>query len=783
MRIILLFTLFLSAVAMLGQDNIQGDLIPGCIDSMACNYDSSAEFEDGSCEFDSCSGCTNSEAINFDSEATIDNGLCLFEDLCGQVFGDDMIINDFTGHYAPGLWDIHLGGNGTVDITTSQIYIVGIDEDPEATDALTQTTISVVSNGTVTFSWNFTTEDEDGSGFDLGYYINGTRYDLVDASGDITQIGVVAIEVTTGDLLGFGVDEIDGCCGGGFLTITNFTAEVADCIVGCMDSGACNFDDIATIDDDSCDFESCLGCTDSEAMNYDSTSTIDDASCLYIDPCGTISDVDGNGADFVGHYDSFQWNLFAASDGTIEIEETYIHIIGGNAEDEEGEGEGLAVDGGGESESLTQASRTAAATGSYTFNWSYSTEDEPEFDIAYYLNGIRYDLILMDGEPIQVGAISFEAVEGDIIGFGIDSTDDCCGVGELTITDFTYPLGDCDMGCTDEESCNYDSSANYNDLSCEYESCYGCLETSACNYDSSATINDDSCEFGSCAGCTEMEACNYDSSATIDDDSCEFDSCAGCTDMEACNYDSSATIDDDSCEFDSCAGCTDMEACNYDSSATIDDDSCEYESCAGCTDSGALNYDSTATIDDGSCFDECEFPTLEFVAYCEDGDQDNFYVELTVSGTSNAFPFTINNDVNASIENGSMAGVNNLGAFENNTFVEFTVTSDEYGCTVTSEMLSGNCLIDSVDELDIPELSIYPNPTNGNFTIADALTDHTLTIEIMNNLGQLVFAQEASSNEQGVFNINALDQLADGNYMARVSQGNQIQVARIIVQK
>ena len=1357
MRNILLIALIFSASTLLGQENLQGDLLPGCMDTMACNYDPLAEFDDGTCEFVSCEGCTNSEATNFDSTATIDDGLCLFEDLCGQVYGDDMIVNDFTAHYAPGLWNIYLGGNGTVDITSSQMYIVGINEDDDAIDAITQATINAVSSGTVTFSWSFTTEDEDGAGFDLGYYINGIRYDLDDSSGEITQVGVVSIEVTQGDLFGFGVDATDGCCGGGFLTITDFTSEVADCIGGCLDSGACNYDSSSGYDDDSCEYESCAGCTDSEAMNYDSTSTIDDASCLYIDPCGTISDIDGNGFGFIGHYQSNQWSFYADTDGTVSIEETYIHIIGGNAQDFEDfsgqEGEGVQG-GGGDYETLTQVSRTAAATGTYTFNWSYSTEDGPEYDIAYYINGVRYDLTQSDGDVVQVGSVSFDAIAGDVIGFGIDSTDDCCGTGELTITDFTYPAGDCLMGCTDSEACNYDSSANFeddscdfesclgcmdsgscnfdstatiDDDSCDFESCYGCMDSGACNYDSSATMDDescdyefcmgctdstacnydstatmddgscavglcigcmdseacnfnanaseddgsclygpdpgffenlwapffancedysdiddsefigvfefdedgivysfgepviswagcgtsfvisneseiigygdlvdgtleysefgtcllfvpaidgcmdedacdynelanfqmedcdyscigcsdpmaenydsevtiddgscvfiddcgssyndqgnainftgefapenwsfssndngdyditettivleggdfapptagdseglagdgggsvtqvyitspvngaitfdwdystddfspssdyayyingaeydlsddggansqsgsitlettigmtigfainstssccgaatleiqnftyplgdciggcldmmacnydstadydnetcdyescagctdmeacnyngsatidddsceydscagcmdleacnydsfatieddsceyescagcmdmeacnydatatigdgsceydtcagctdmescnydssatidddsceydscagctdmlacnydstatidddsceyescagctdmeacnydsaatlldDSCEYDSCAGCTDMEACNYDSSATIVDDSCEYDSCAGCTDMEACNYDSTATIDDDSCEYESCAGCTDMEACNYDSTATIDDDSCEFESCAGCTDSSALNYDSTATIDDGSCFDECEFPTLEFVVYCEDGDLDNFYVELTVSGSSNAFPFTIDNDANASTENVMMAGVHNLGAFANNSFVEFTITSDDYGCSMTSDMLSSNCMIDAVVEIETQPLSIYPNPTKGDFTVINAMADHTMTIEIMNNLGQLVFAQQASSNEQGNFTINTFDQLANGNYMVRVTQGNEIQVVRIIVQK
>ena len=67
----------------------------GCTDSTACNYDSTANSDNGSCEFiscqddcgvpngdnSSCSGCTYSAATNYDSTVTIDDGTCLFQDI------------------------------------------------------------------------------------------------------------------------------------------------------------------------------------------------------------------------------------------------------------------------------------------------------------------------------------------------------------------------------------------------------------------------------------------------------------------------------------------------------------------------------------------------------------------------------------------------------------------------------------------------------------------------------------------------------------------------------
>ena len=48
----------------------------------------------------------------------------------------------------------------------------------------------------------------------------------------------------------------------------------------------------------SCDYSSCAGCTDSSACNYDSTATIDDQSCEY-ESCACPNDLNGDGATTV----------------------------------------------------------------------------------------------------------------------------------------------------------------------------------------------------------------------------------------------------------------------------------------------------------------------------------------------------------------------------------------------------------------------------------------------------------------------------------------------------
>ncbi|MAS58055.1 MAG: hypothetical protein CMA37_05555, partial [Euryarchaeota archaeon] len=63
------------------EDSTTVEQILGCTDSNANNYDSEANEDDGSCEYDEPEpepepvlGCTDSDAMNYDSNATQDDG-------------------------------------------------------------------------------------------------------------------------------------------------------------------------------------------------------------------------------------------------------------------------------------------------------------------------------------------------------------------------------------------------------------------------------------------------------------------------------------------------------------------------------------------------------------------------------------------------------------------------------------------------------------------------------------------------------------------------------------
>ena len=63
---------------------------------------------------------------------------------------------------------------------------------------------------------------------------------------------------------------------------TEGCGDDAEVIFGCTDPNACNYDEAANYDDQSCTYP---GCTDPEALNYNEYAGCEDDSCEYPEPC------------------------------------------------------------------------------------------------------------------------------------------------------------------------------------------------------------------------------------------------------------------------------------------------------------------------------------------------------------------------------------------------------------------------------------------------------------------------------------------------------------------
>lgn len=294
-----------------------GAAILGCLSMDACNYNPEATEDDGSCLFigfpcddgdpttvdfvaDDCAcqgeieGCTNLDACNFNPIATLDDFSCVgVGGSCDD--GNENTVDDFY----------------TVDCVCSGLLLGCLDA--------------------AACNYDINAGAEDGSCFYVGDPCDdsnlGTDNDLVgqdclcvgEPNGQTP--GCTAIEACNYNATA-NID--DGSC---ILpgepcdddnAATGFDMLGADCVcagmlLGCTEPLACNYNELALLDDascllpgDLCDDNNALtmndmlnvdcvcmgeaivvdGCTDMTACNYDASATLDNGSCFFIgDPC------------------------------------------------------------------------------------------------------------------------------------------------------------------------------------------------------------------------------------------------------------------------------------------------------------------------------------------------------------------------------------------------------------------------------------------------------------------------------------------------------------------
>lgn len=91
----------------------------------------------------------------------------------------------------------------------------------------------------------------------------------------------------------------------------------------------------------------------------------------------------------------------------------------------------------------TTYTTTALIGGLLSFNWSYRTADINPFQdpFGFVLNG-AFTQLTTDNMNLkeQSGTFSVTLAQGDIFGFGINTTDNALGRGSATISDFATPV-------------------------------------------------------------------------------------------------------------------------------------------------------------------------------------------------------------------------------------------------------------------------------------------------------------------------------------------------------
>ena len=389
------------------------------------------------------------------------------------------------------------------------------------------------------------------------------------------------------------------------------------CIYGCTDPIACNFNSLAEVDDGSCDLPNgcnnplyleysasvtcpdandCLtlivgGCTDPLACNYDNLANLDNGSCdlpsgcgdpLYLEFSASVTCSNAN--------DCLTLIVNGCTDPLACNYNNLANLDNGSCDLPSGCGNPLYLE---YSASVTCSDANACLTLiingctdtlACNYNSLANIDDSSCFTIYGCMSiiAVNYDSLANCSDTCIYPQVSYGCTDSIAINYNpIATIDD---------TSCIY----CQYGCLDTLACNYNPLATCDDGTCL--TIYGCLDTLACNYNPLATCDDSTCL--TIYGCLDTLACNYNPLAKCDDGTCL--TIYGCLDTLACNYDPLATCDDGTCL--TIYGCLDTLACNYKPLATCDDGTCL--TIYGCTDTLAFNYDTLATCFDSSCIYE-----------------------------------------------------------------------------------------------------------------------------------------------------------------------------------
>ena len=721
-----------------------GDVVLGCTDATACNYNPDAIADDGTCDF-SCLGCTDSTFCNFNPDATVDDGSCANEDICGICAGDgsscsgctdstacnydaEAIFDDGTCYYAPdgGVCDCFTdlsiteslsGGVAGTPITfEGSGEVTGFDITLDYTSspgswAADMMVVITSPNGDCIEFGGFTSTVSAGC-TDLGGYTLWPADWAVDASGTYTA----SIDLSAAGLTGDGTWSVqlwNAYSAGGTVTyIADITIQdvcIGGVINGCTDPTACNYDADATADDGTCavldlcgicagDNSTCGGCTDSTACNFDPSVIIDDGSCAVFDLCGICA---GDNSTCGGCTDSTACNFDPAAivdDGSCILDGLPFSLT-------------ILLDNypGETTWSLTDsAGATVASGGPYAGAGTTVVENFCAPEGCYTLT--MFDSF-GDGICCSFGIGNYELVaDGGVVASGGE-------YGDFEAT--TFCVGG-DFGCTDATACNYDPDALQDNGACDF-SCYGCTDPESCNYDPDATIDDGSCVGSGVGVVVTITTDTWPDEITwnITDDTGAQVASGGPYASAGTTYEETVCLAEGCFTFNIADSFGDGIFSPGGYSLVIDGvviasggaygtgesvDFCTDNLVFGCTDPTACNYNPDAGIDDGTCDFSCSGCTLPAACnYNPDATVDDgscvFDDDCGVCGGDNSTcggctdPAACNYDPDATLDDGSciIGGIDfTMTVVLDNYPSEFTwILVDASGATVASEGYAG----------------------------------------------------------------------------------------------
>lgn len=327
----------------------------GCTDASACNYDSGAICDDGTCCYSSCVEVNMTDEYGDGwngnvwvierlgevvSTGTLSDGVAGTVKACLDPGCYHFFIDPSQGQYQfelgwslgnvepsglLGGWDdeasFTLAGGGE-DLGCTVLFACNFDPNATCDDGSCcyDHCVDLIVSDTYGDGWNYATMTltnmetgasqeltmTSGSLDTLGLCLDPGCYDVVLNSGiypeevgwqlDYQGAGVFGGAPHEGQFhleVTYGCTDIQAC---------NYSAQAScndnSCIYpNCMDPMACNYNGTATCMDNAlCDY-GCAGCTYDNAMNYNATATTDNGTCEFsITPVTCGADLDGDGS-------------------------------------------------------------------------------------------------------------------------------------------------------------------------------------------------------------------------------------------------------------------------------------------------------------------------------------------------------------------------------------------------------------------------------------------------------------------------------------------------------
>lgn len=291
--------------------DLANTLIPGCTDESATNYNPEANQDDGSCIYPELN-VTIAEIQGMQDVSPYVGQMVTTTGLVVAKSETNYFLQDNSGAW-----------NGIYVYDTNDSILVGhrisitatVDEYYGATQLNSVQSITIITSEFTNLPSTISAEMFNTEAYE-GVLVTVDMLECTASANDYGEAEfTVASNVIISDDLYFDFTPTIGSyyqvtgvvhySFGNYKINPRSESDIIEYIVGCMDMMACNYNEDATVDDNSCEYAmeyydcegNCindtdadgicdelevLGCTDSGAMNYDASATEDDGSCEYL---------------------------------------------------------------------------------------------------------------------------------------------------------------------------------------------------------------------------------------------------------------------------------------------------------------------------------------------------------------------------------------------------------------------------------------------------------------------------------------------------------------------